>query len=79
MPISLRLPPETNARLQALAAKTGKTKTALVLEALNKKYHFQKDRAQLIRDLSGWMSSDESEVLRESVADFRTVNEGDWP
>jgi hypothetical protein len=53
------------------------TKTALVHEALNKKYHFQKERAQLVRDLSGWMSSTESEALHEAVADFRTVNEGD--
>ena len=49
MPISLRIPPETNSRLQALADKKGKTKTELILEALVTGGHFfnrrdEKDR-----------------------------------
>jgi len=38
MQVSLRVSPETHSKLQALAEKTGKTKTALILDALNHRY-----------------------------------------
>ena len=79
MPISLRIPPETNSRLQALADKKGKTKTALILEALDEKYNLKKSRRELNRELSGWMSPDEGTELREAAAVFDKVDERDWP
>lgn len=69
MQASLRVPPETGAILKAMAKKTGKTQTALILEALNEKYAQKKKRSQLIHDLAGWMLSTESDALREAVAD----------
>lgn len=79
MQVSLRVPRETNERLSILAEKTGKTKTALILEALEEKYALKKDRASLIRNLAGWMSKVESDALRNAVSDFDTVHDKDWP
>lgn len=78
MTISLRIPPKTNSRLQALAAKKGKTKTALILEALDEKYNFKKSRRELIRESAGWMSPVEGAELREATAVFDNVDDGDW-
>lgn len=79
MQISLRISPETAARLKSLAEKTGKTKTTLVIEALNEKYGFKKSRSQLIHELAGWMPATECTSLREAIADFSTTEEMDWP
>ena len=78
MQISLRVPPKTGERLKALEAKTGKTKTALILEALQDKYEPRTVRSQLVRDLAGWMSSSECEELRKALAEFNTVDDEDW-
>jgi len=78
MQVSLRVPPKTGCRLNALAKKTGKTKSALIMEALDEKYCPEKDRAQIIRELSGWMPKTECSELREAVTEFNTVNEQDW-
>ena len=78
MQLSLRVPPKTGERLKSLAAKTGKTKTALILEALDEKYEPKKDRSQLIRELAGWMSKADCKQLRESLADFDTIDDEDW-
>lgn len=79
MQVSLRVPPETIARLNALSKKTGKTKTTLILEALHEKYGLAKNRSQLVRELAGWMSQDECNELRKAVANFDEVGDGDWP
>ena len=78
MQISLRVPSKTGERLKALAAKTGKTKTALILEALQEKYEPRTDRSQRVRDLAGWMSRSECEALRQTTAEFDTVDDEDW-
>ena len=78
MQVSLRVPPKTSARLKALAEKTGKTKTALIIEALDEKYALKKSRSQLVRELAGWMPAAECEGLRNAVADFNTVDDKDW-
>ncbi len=79
MQISIRIPQTTNDRLQLMASKTGKTKTALILEAVNEKYNLKKGRAQLIHELAGWMSPDECAELRNAIEDFNVVNDQDWP
>lgn len=78
MQVSLRVPPETSARLESLAEKTGKTKTALILEALDEKYELVKDRSQLVRDLAGWMPKEECDDLRNVVAEFGAIDDMDW-
>ncbi len=78
MPISLRLPDYEEKLINNLAKKTGRTKTAVILEAVSEKLGTCKNRKQLIRDLSGWMPHDESEQLRNSVQHFNQVIEGDW-
>jgi len=79
MHISLRIPSETNEKLQRLALKTGKTKTDLILEAVDEKYNLKKKRSLLIRESAGWLSSEEGALLRSAVSDFDTVHEQDWP
>ena len=78
MQVSLRVPEKTGNHLDYLAKKTGKTKSALIMEALDEKYHPEKDRSQLIRELSGWMSKTECNELREAVTEFNTVDDEDW-
>ena len=78
MQISVRVPSKTGERLKSLSEKTGKTRTALILEALAEKYEPKKDRSQLIRDLAGWMSSTECASLRKSVEIFNAVDDEDW-
>jgi predicted transcriptional regulator len=78
MQISLRVPPKTGKRLKSLEAQTGKTKTSLILEALQEKYEPQTSRSQLIRELAGWMSKSECDELRETVDEFNTINDEDW-
>jgi len=78
MQVSLRVPPNTGDRLNSLAKKTGKTKSALIMEALDEKYHPEKSRSQLIRELSGWMPKSECNELREAVTEFHAVNDEDW-
>ena len=73
MQVSLRVPPKTGDRLNLLVKKTGKTKSALILEALSEKYRPEKDRSQLIRELSGWMPKTECNALRETVTEFNAV------
>ena len=79
MQISLRIPPETNAKLQIMATKSGKTKTALILDAVNDKYHMKKKRSELIRELAGWMTPEECAELRDAIADFNVIDDRDWP
>jgi predicted DNA-binding protein len=79
MPISLRMPPEKEEILKRVAAKTGKTKTALILEALDERLGLAEKREDLVRRMAGWMSQEEAEELREAVNIFNRVGEGDWP
>ena len=78
MPISLRIPPEKEAMIQEAIAKTGKTKTAYILEAVDEKLGLVEDREQKVRKLAGWLSQGEADELRESVDAFNRVDEADW-
>lgn len=78
MPLSLRIPSEKEKLIQKAATKTGKTKTAYILQAVDEKLGVVKDRGQLVRELAGWLSHEEAEELREDVQVFETIHEGDW-
>lgn len=78
MPISIRLPENDEKMIKKIAEKTGRTKTAVILEAISEKLGTEINRKQLIRDLSGWMSPDEAEQLRNDLQHFDQVHEGDW-
>jgi len=78
MPLSLRVPLGKNEMLKKAAAKTGKTKSAYILEAVDEKLGLIKGREQMIRKLAGWLSHEEAKELRESVRVFNQVNKGDW-
>jgi hypothetical protein len=78
MSLSLRVPLEKNEMLRKAAAKTGKTKSAYILEAIDEKLGLMKGREEMIRKFAGWLSSAEAKELRESVRVFDQVNKGDW-
>ena len=67
MAISLRIPIYKEELIRKFAEKTEKTKTAVILEAVDTKLGIHKDRKQLIRDLDGWMPHDEAKELRNSL------------
>ena len=78
MPLSLRIPSRKDKLIQKAAAKTGNTKTAYILQAVDEKLGIVKDCAQLVRELAGWLSHEEAEELRGNIQIFETVHEGDW-
>ena len=78
MPLSLRIPPEKEKMINRAAAKTGKTKSAFILEAVDEKLGLVKDREQTVRELAGWLSTEEAKELRESLRVFNHIHEGDW-
>jgi len=78
MPISLRIPTEKEKKIKKIAARSGKTKTAFILEAVDEKLGLRKNRDQLVRELAGWMGHEEAEDLRKAVAPFRQIHPGDW-
>jgi len=78
MPISLRIPPEKEKMIQKIAKKTGTTKTAVILNAVDEKLGLTKTREQSIRELAGWLSYEEANELRESLSVFGQIHEGDW-
>jgi len=78
MPLSLRIPFEKDEMIKKAAAKSKKTKTAFILEAVDEKMGLVKDREQIVRELSGWLSHEEAEELRKAVEIFDKVEEEDW-
>lgn len=78
MPISLRIPAKKEEIIRKVAQKTGKTKTAVILEAVDEKLGLHKSRKQTIKEIAGWLSHEEAEELRNSLKIFDQVNEGDW-
>jgi predicted DNA-binding protein len=78
MPLSLRMPSAKEERIRRAAAKSGKSKTAFILEAVDEKLGLQKSREQVIRELSGWLSHEEAEELRKTVEVFNSIHQGDW-
>ena len=78
MPISLRIPPKKDEMIKKAAAKTGKTKTSFIIEAVDEKLGLIKNRKQTIREMAGWLSHDDTKQLRESLEHFNQINEGDW-
>jgi hypothetical protein len=78
MAISLRIPVRTEALIKKYAEKNGKTKTSVILEAIDAKLGLKKDRKQFIRGFAGWMSHDEAQDLRNSLQVFDRVEEEDW-
>jgi hypothetical protein len=78
MPISLRLPENEEKLIKRIAERTGRTKTAVILEAVSEKLGTRINRKQLIRNISGWMSHDEATQLRKHLQHFDQVTDGDW-
>ena len=78
MPLSLRIHPEKEKKIKKAAARLKKTKTSYVLEAIDEKLGLQKPKAEMIREMAGWLSHEETEEIRKAVSVFETVCEGDW-
>ncbi|MBM4333169.1 MAG: DUF1778 domain-containing protein [Deltaproteobacteria bacterium] len=78
MPLSLRIPFEKDEMIKKAAAKSKKTKTTFILEAVDEKMGLVKDREQIVRELSGWLSHEDAKELRKAVEVFHKVEEEDW-
>jgi len=78
MPVSLRIPSEKVEIIKKAAAKSRKTKTAYILEAVDEKLGLVKNREQVVRELAGWLSHEEAQELRKAIRTFDKVEEGDW-
>jgi len=78
MPISIRIPPEKEKIIKRFAKKAGTTKTAVIISAVDEKLGLTKTREQSIRELAGWLSHEEANELRKTLAVFDQIHEGDW-
>jgi len=78
MSISIRIPPEKEKIIQRFAKKAGTTKTAVIISAVDEKLGLTKTREQSIRELAGWLSHEEANELRETLAVFDQIHEGHW-
>ena len=78
MPVSLRIPLEKEEKIRKAAVKSGKTKTAYILEAVDEKLGLRKTREQMIKELAGWLPHKEAEELRKAVEVFETIHKEDW-
>jgi hypothetical protein len=78
VPVSLRIPPEKEEMIRKAAARSRKSKTAYILDAIDEKLGIVKNPERTIRELAGWMSHDEAEELRSSLRVFDEIHEGDW-
>ena len=78
MPISLRIPESTQKLIRKAASKAGKTKTALILEAVHEKLGVVKPRKDLVRDTAGWLNKEDAQELRDSVEIFGEIDEKEW-
>jgi len=78
VPVSLRIPPEKEEMIRKAAAKSRKSKTAYILDAIDEKLGIVRNRERTIRELAGWMSHDEAEELRSSLKVFDEIHKGDW-
>ena len=78
MPVSLRIPSGKEEMLRKAAAKSRKTKTAYILEAVDEKLGLVKNREQCVRELAGWLSHEEAQEVRKAVENFDKVDEEDW-
>ena len=78
MPMSLRIPPEKEKKIQKIAQREGTTKTAVILKAVDEKLGLTETREHTIRELAGWLSHEEADELRRSVDAFSQINERDW-
>lgn len=78
MPLSLRIPPQKNELIKKAAMKAGKTKSAFILDAVDEKLGIAKSRESTVRELAGWLSHEEADVLRKSTAVFAGIHDGDW-
>jgi uncharacterized protein (DUF1778 family) len=78
MPVSLRIPSGKDEMLRKAAAKSRKTKTAYILEAVDEKLGLVQDREKIVRELAGWLSHEEAQEVRKAVEIFNKVDEEDW-
>jgi hypothetical protein len=78
MAISLRIPADREALIQSAAAKSGKTKTGFILDAVDAKLGVSRHRGESIRACAGWLSHEEAEELRQATEVFEAVDDADW-
>ncbi len=59
--------------IKKAAARSRKTKTAYILDAVDQKLGLVKNREQVVRELAGWLSHEEAQELRKALEVFDRV------
>ena len=77
MPVRWRIPSGKDGMLRKAAAKSRKTKSTYILEAVDEKLGLVKDREKIVRELAGWLSHEEAQELRKAVECFNREDEDD--
>ncbi len=73
MAISIRIPPELLTLITKATGQAGKTKTAFIIKAINKKLDRMENRERDIRNLAGWLSRAEASELEAAVEVFELM------
>ena len=76
MPVSLRIPREKDELIKKAAARSGKTKTAVILEAVDANLGLNKPREARVREIAGWLTQEEADELRRHTKVFRKIKPG---
>jgi uncharacterized protein (DUF1778 family) len=71
----LRISSDKNEMLKKATARSRKTKTAYILEAVDEELGLAKNRERIVRELAGWLSHEEAQELRKAVETFNKVDE----
>jgi hypothetical protein len=54
-----------------------KTKTSFIVKTVDEKFYLHLSREQLIREMTGWLTRQEAEELRQAVRAFERIYKGD--
>ncbi|MBM4305889.1 MAG: hypothetical protein FJ123_04035 [Deltaproteobacteria bacterium] len=74
MPLNLRIPFKKDDMIKKATTKIKKPKTPFILEAIDEKIGLVKEREQIVREFSGWLSHEEAQELRKAVEVFNKLS-----
>ena len=75
--LSLGIPSEKDEMLRKAAAKSRKTKTAYILEAVDEKLGLVRNREKVVGELAGCFPHEEAQELRKAVGCFNREDKDD--
>lgn len=75
-----KLPPDLEKALRKEAKRQRKTKTGIVIQALESAFHLapSQERRRKVRDFFGKMSPDEYQAFKKATEEFSRIEEDLW-